>query len=648
MAHKKNIPPPKVAAKPLPPLQNDAQVNKIVYFAVAIIITLVCFANAFKGGFTNWDDVQYVTENNLIKSLSWDNIKTIFSTLSVMGNYHPLAVLSLAIDFHFNKLEPHGFHTTSIVIHLLNVGLVFIFIQLLTEIPLLAFIVALLFGIHPMHVESVAWVSERKDVLYVFFYMASLISYLFYVKKDRNILFLVLSFILFGCSLLSKAQAVTLPIALILVDYYLSGKIELKKVLEKIPFFILAIIMGWIAVMAQKETGAIKEIPNNPLFERMLFAGYSFMTYTIKLIYPDSLSAYYPYPDKPYSLLYYIAPVVAIGLVAWAARYYKNRTLMFGVSFYVLNIFLLLQLLPVGGAMMAERYSYLCSIGLFFIAGKAAVDALENKKLAAYKNILIAGMVCYGAFLAYGTYERNKVWNNSGSLWSNVIKQYKRVPIAYNNLGSFYQKQQKLDTALMYFNEAINLKSSFPEARTNRSDIFRVKGDYVRAIADCDSAIATDKNYTEAYMNRGIAYCFVGKYDAALSDFTFVVSKKAGEASLYCNRGNLYDMKGKIDSAFSDYSEAIKLDPEYADAYFSRGRTYVKMQKYKEAIDDLNKAIELNTTSNNVYIYRSQAYMAMGNYSAAMQDITTAQKLGVQVNEEYTNNLKKFLGTSGK
>ncbi len=282
----------------------------------------------------------------------------------------------------------------------------------------------------------------------MFFYMASLIAYLFYIKSSRyKILFIVLTFILFAFSTLSKAQAVTLPVILLLIDYFLGRKFEIKTILEKIPFFLFAAVMGVIAVLAQKENGAIKEIPNNPLFDRILFASYSFIDYTVKLIYPGSLSAYYRYPDKPYSIIYYVAPFVALGLVALVGWYYKNRTILFGAGFYIVNIFLLLQLLPVGGAMMADRYSYLCSVGLFFMAGKGAVDLLENKKLAAYKYLVIAIFVCYGAYFIHSTHQRNKVWNNSGTLWKDVIRQDKRIPIAYNNLGSWFQKHNQLDSA---------------------------------------------------------------------------------------------------------------------------------------------------------------------------------------------------------
>ncbi|HTA82132.1 MAG TPA: tetratricopeptide repeat protein [Bacteroidia bacterium] len=726
MAKKKHIPPTKKVAPKPDLVEANFFTNPYVLLGIVLLITLMCFSSAIRNDFTNWDDVDYVTQNSLVKSLSWDNIKAIFTTKSVMGNYHPLAMLSLAIDYHFNTLMPHGYHVTSIVIHLLTVALVFFFVQLLTKQPMISFMVALLFGIHPMHVESVAWVAERKDVLYVFFYFAALISYLFYLKKGRRrIMFFILTTVFFVFSLLSKAQAVTLPIILFFIDYFNSRKFEIRTIrekipliitavltsfftiifimiwlvvthelttnitidlasvhattrnisfisiviflfvilyavwifamnmfekkgasvliLEKIPFIAIALLMGMIAVIAQKETGAIKDVPNNPLFERILFAGYSFLDYGWKLIWPGSLSAYYPYPDKPFPLVFYIAPFVALGLVLLAVKYYKNRMIVFGSGFYIANIFLLLQLLPVGGAMMAERYSYLCSFGLFFMAGKGIFDFIENKKFATYKYPVIVLLLCYGVYLGHGTYERNKVWNNSKLLWLNVIEQYKNVPIAYNNLGSYYQKHEQLDSALMNFNEALRLKAQFPEALTNRSDIWRVRGNYAQAIADCDSAIAADKNCTEAYMNRGIAYCFVNKFDEALHDFTFVVSRKTGEASLYTNRGNLYDMKGKTDSAISDYTMAIKLDPENPDDYLSLAKTQFKIKKYDEAIQNMNKAEELHSTANNLYIFRSQCYREIGNYAAALKDAMTARNLGLQINEDYLSDLKKHL-----
>jgi tetratricopeptide (TPR) repeat protein len=643
MAQKKHIPPKKVAAKPAP-VESNFFTNPYVLLGIVMLITLVCFSSAIRNDFTNWDDVDYVTQNSLVKSLSWENIKAIFTTKSVMGNYHPLAMLSLAIDYHFNTLMPHGYHVTSIVIHLLTVALVFFFVQLLTKQPIISFMVALLFGIHPMHVESVAWVAERKDVLYVFFYFAALVAYMYYIKTNtRKVLYFVLTFLLFAFSVLSKAQAVTLPVVLLLIDYYSSRKFDKNTWLEKIPFFILAICMGWVAVSAQKETGAIKDVPNNPLFERVLFAGYSFLDYGWKLIWPGSLSAYYPYPDKPFPVIFYVAPFVALALVVLVVKYYKNRMIVFGSVFYIANIFLLLQLLPVGGAMMAERYSYLCSFGLFFMAGKGIFDFIENKKFATYKYPVIVLLLCYGVYLGHGTYERNKVWNNSKLLWLNVIEQYKNVPIAYNNLGSYYQKHEQLDSALMNFNEALRLKAQFPEALTNRSDIWRVRGNYAQAIADCDSAIAADKNCTEAYMNRGIAYCFENRFDEALHDFTFVVSRKGGQASLYTNRGNLYDMKGKTDSAISDYTMAIKLDPENPDDYFSLAKTQFKIKKYDEAIQNMNKAEELHSTANNLYIFRSQCYREIGNYAAALKDAMTARNLGLQINEDYLSDLKKHL-----
>jgi hypothetical protein len=297
-------------AQTLPGKGNKS--GKAFYLAAAaVIITYICFSNALKNDFTNWDDPGYVIDNALVKSLSFDNLKAIFSTY-VMGNYHPVAILSLAIDFYFHQLDPHGFHATSVILHLINVLLVFLFVQKLSNRLIAAFIAAVLFGIHPMHVESVSWVAERKDLLYVLFYMASIIAYTLFIKKEKNkTVYYAASIALFILSLLSKGQAVTLPVILLLIDYYSSRTFDKKVFLEKIPFFAISIVMGVVAVLAQKESGAIADMPNHAWYDRIFFASYSFINYIWKMILPLNLSAYYPYPVKQgnfYPSFFYAAP----------------------------------------------------------------------------------------------------------------------------------------------------------------------------------------------------------------------------------------------------------------------------------------------------------------------------------------------------
>lgn len=632
-----------------PDLKNRRNSGNSFALIAIVIITFFCFSGALKNELTNWDDQQYIIDNPLIKSLSGENVIEIFSN-NIMGNYHPLAILSFAIDYNLYHLSPKGFHATSIIIHLLNVILVFTFFRLLTGQVIVAFLTALLFGIHPMHVESVAWVSERKDVLYTLFYMAALCTYMFFINQQkRKWLFYALTFMFFIFSLLSKGQAVTLPVVLLLIDYLLKRKFDKKILFEKIPFFILSLAMGIVAITAQKESGAITEIPLFPIFDRILFASYAFLDYLLKLLLPLNLSAFYPYPIKVQSLypvIFYASPLILLVLVVLFFRFIKKyKELVFGIAFFIVNIILLLQLLPVGGSIMSERYTYLSYIGLFFVIGNlfSQMWYSSSRKILKFKYFFAFILISYLFFLGFSTINRVKIWKNSETLWTDVIKKNPAAVIAYGNRGSYYQKQGRLDLAMKDFNEALRLKPDHPETLINRSDIYRINGQYDLSIADCNKALAAKNNYSGAYMNRGIAYCIVGRYDEAFSDFGKVISQDPKNANVYCNRGNLYDMKGFIDSAISDYSMAIKLQPEYAEAFYNRGKSFLRKLDYTSAISDFTSALKFNQKYIDAYFFRSQAYKAVNDFNNALQDALTAQQLGKAIDENYIKELQNIL-----
>lgn len=641
--NKKNIHPKKIAEITSP--QESNRQSSIFYILLLILITYLCFSNAFSNGFTNWDDNKYITNNPLIKSLSFDNIRNMFSTY-VVGNYHPFAILSLAIDYHFYKLDPSGFHTTSILLHILNVVLVFLFIKKLSGKTITAFITALLFGIHPMHVESVAWVAERKDVLYVLFYISSLYFYVLYNREsNKKPLFYFLTFIFFIFSLLSKGQAVTLPIVLLLIDYFTGQKISKKIILEKIPFFIMSFIMGIVAIQAQASSGSIVDMPHYSLLEGILFGSFSFLVYIFKMILPFDLSAFYPYPEieKNLPFYFYLSPLILLAVVYFIFRLYKtHKALVFGFGFYMVNIILLLQLLPVGGAIMAERYSYLSYVGLFFVMGYSInwIWQSNQKKIKFYKYIIAAIFFLYAIFLGAETKARNKVWKNDETLWTDVIKKYPNVALAYSNRGNFYQQVGKFELAMADYTSALNLKENNYEVLISRAGIYRMAGEFNLVIKDCDKAIAINKNKAGAFINRGIAKSLLGNNDEAMKDFDLAIQLEPDNSSAYTNRGFLFGKMEKVDEAISDYSKGIALNPEYAFAYFNRGIAYFKKGKYDAAILDFNSTISLNNTKVETYFYRSQVYEAKKDYANALQDALTAQQYGVPVDSLYINNLK--------
>ena len=258
---------------------------------IIILISFIAYAPALQNGFV-WDDDDYVRNNLLIQSI---DLKEIFSQ-SLMGNYHPLTILVYSFEYHFFGLKESGYHAINLIFHFLNIILVFYAVYLLCEKFPVALVASLLFGIHPIHVESVAWVSELKDLLYTFFFLSAYIYYLKYLK-DRQKIFYFYSLLFLLLSLLSKAMAASFPLVLILTDYFKGNKINTKTLLEKIPFFALSLILGVVAVYAQKETGAT-DITVFPFPQRIVFACYGFIAYLLKLVLPLQLCAYYAYPIK--------------------------------------------------------------------------------------------------------------------------------------------------------------------------------------------------------------------------------------------------------------------------------------------------------------------------------------------------------------
>jgi len=390
----------------------------LLWLSGILLITYLAFSPSLKNGFTNWDDNEYVATNNLVKSLSGDNIKKIFDTNNFISfNYHPITILSLAIDYKLSGFDPKTYHLTSLLFHLANTLLVFWFVFLLSEKKIMvAAVVSILFGIHPMHVESVAWIAERKDVLYVFFFMGSLIVYLKYIQQQgmQKIMLYVLLLLLFLLSILSKAMAIVLPVVLLLIDYYKGRKLDRTLVLEKLPLFALSLLFGLLAVHIQSK-GAIANFAVFTFLQRICFVSYGIVNYVYNVFVPIHLSAFYPYPslvDGHIPSVFYFTPfivIVLLGAVIYLVK--KNKVVFFGFAFFMITIVMVLQFISVGKAIMADRYSYLSYVGLFFIIAMG-YDWLQNNtdnKWDVYKKVSSVLLGALLVFFFYQTYNRTKV-----------------------------------------------------------------------------------------------------------------------------------------------------------------------------------------------------------------------------------------------
>lgn len=543
-------------------------------FPVAVVLILaiiIVYFPAFKNGILNWDDNVYVTGNYFITSLS--NIPDFFSSF-YFSNYHPLTILTYSAIYHFGKAAPFLYHFTNIIFHVLNSLLVFYFIKELFKNKNLALIAALLFGLHPIHVESVAWISELKDVQYTFFFLISLIYYLKFIRVKKYPLYFI-SFLFFVLSLLSKGQAVALFPVLFLIDYFERKKI-FTKLYEKIPFLILSVVFGIIAIMAQKSGHALSDFTFISPFEQLAIACYGFTMYILKIIFPFNLSAFYPYPPlingripAEYWLSLLIIPATIYALII---SYKKDKIIFFGLMFFISNIFLLLQLIPVGNCIMADRYSYIPSVGLNILFAYLFLKYFNSSK---QKFLLVSMLSVYVIFLCIYTNNQTKKWKNDFTLWDNVLASNPDIPSALILRGCAYNDKGEYDKALTDFDKSISLNSKDGLAYFNRGVSKAKLGDFKNAIEDFKIAekIKLEKRYlADFYVAYGVAIANTGDYDKAMNYFNKAIKANPYNASIYNNRGITNAIQGKLDDALNDFNYALKLKPGDKDAITNRNK----------------------------------------------------------------------------
>lgn len=569
-------------------------------FIIACLVslaTLLLYLPALQNDFVEWDDAPYVFENPDIRSFDLTLFKWAISTF-YLRTWHPLTWISHALDYAIWGLNPMGHHLTSVILHGLNTFLVVVLILKLLKaasgfqeakeylsdrgILAAAVITGLLFGLHPLHVESVAWISERKDLLCAFFFLLSTIMYIKYVevtvRENSGSQFFnkqyLLSLGFFILALLSKAMAVSLPLVLLVLDWYPLKRIRSLKTfgyafVGKLPFFSFGLISSILAVLANSSEDAPTE--DFPLSMRLLAAVKSLITYLWKMALPFDLQPLYPYP-KNISILssdYLTAIVLFVGATILCVIVVKRHPLWLSVwSYYVISIIPVLGIVQISGHSMADRYTYLPSIGPFLIVGLAAgwfYDKVTSVKQWGFIfNLLaVATVIFIFASMAYLTFEQIRVWKTSFSLWNYVIEKNPAASLAYYSRGNAYQRIGLIDKAFEDFDKAIALSPLFKEAYYNRGTLYGKAGLYEKSLMDLNKSIALNPNYVDAYCNRGIVHMLVGQYNRALEDFNKAILLNQSNALAYLNRGELYQRTGNKELASSDFRKACDLGKEF-------------------------------------------------------------------------------------
>lgn len=560
-----------------------------------VFLVLLAYLPVIYNGFVSWDDEVYIVNNPLIQSLNWNNFQHIFST-SFEGHYHPFTLLSLSIDYQLFGIHPLGFHLHNLILHILNTVLVFFMVRKLSGSDLVSWITAAFFGLHPMHVEAVAWATARKDVLYSFYFLLALYSYL--QRREKKRFWLVISLLAFIFALFSKGQAVFLPLCLILFSYLRGESLfSWSNWKDKIPYLALALAFGIIALFAQRETGYMGESVLLPAWWKVILtACLSFWMYLFKILLPVSLSAYYPVPDLGNGTVMALAIVsllLTVALIYLIYKWYnKKRLMVVGILFFVVNIFIFLRWIPVSNYIIADRYTYVSAIGLFFIAAHG-ISRLHDQ----YKPGKLWIFLLTFCIIAYGslTYMRVEKWKDSLTLVDDILKKYPDVYPALNTRG----------------NELLD------------------KGDKAGALADFNHAIAVQPQHSRGWANRGSLYFKDGKPLDALKDMNQAVSLDMRNPRLLNNRGLMFDAIGKNDEALADFNAALQSDPYFAEAYNNRGMELARTGKPEDALKDFNKALEINPSLSRAYANRGKAKNQTADFRGAVGDLEIALKNGL-------------------
>ncbi len=590
-----------------------------LYCIVPLALTAAAFYGSLHDSFLNWDDDVYVVNNPLIQQLSFRTLHRMFSPSTlVSGSYQPATILSLAINYAIGKLNPAVYIFTNIFVHLLNVLLVFLFIRKLTHSDRIAGICAVLFGVHPMHVEPVAWITGRKDVLYALFFLSASLCYLRYQdKKGREaVIAYGLALVLFIISLLSKSAAVTLPAVLLLLDFYRKRKLTAALLLEKVPFLIPAILLGILAIRGQQKIGTLDFVAGLPAAGRILVACYSYMFYVVNFFLPVKLSAYHPYPGVPlpasWPVWYKLSPlgVFAAAGLTWFFR--RNRALVFGLLFFSITIMFLLHFIPVGATITADRFSYIPYIGLSFIVAVC----FENLVSGGYpgrgvKALIFAAGILVVAALAFAAHQRCRVWKNSVTLWSDVIAKEPANGEPYTNLGAALITTGKADEALQYIQKAISLHDSL------------------------------------AYFNLGVILKNAGKFNEALAAFQNVTNYCSNGAQLYAMIGSLLLQSGDVDGALVNYRKAVRVYPDSVELLNGLGYALLHAGQYGEAAAECRSALSKNVGNAITRLNLADALRQLGRTDDAIAEYRSALNIDSS-NTIARNNLAGMLRQLGR
>jgi tetratricopeptide (TPR) repeat protein len=562
-----------------------------------IVANVAAFGRIVTNDFIKLDDDLYILNN--------DNIKYGFTLKSIKWAFtsdffwHPLTWFSHILDWQLFGANAFGHHLTSLILHIGAVVLLFLFFNKTTNRLWLSAFVAAFFALHPLRVESVAWIAERKDVLSMFWGVACLYSYAFYclnLKRSNYLLCLVI----FALALMSKSTMVTLPFVMLLLDYWpmkrLTGETVGKVIREKVPLFFFTIFSCMITISGQNKAGAIPSLDQLSITTRLSNAVVSYVSYLEKFFVPIDLAVFYPYDVNLPHWKVICSCIVLLIIMVPAVIYKKQLPFLFVGWFWFLGTLVpLIGLIQAGSQAMADRYTYFSSIGISIILVWGPFTLFRNRRVG--KKILFVAGFLFLTVLSVLTWQQCGYWKNSATLFCHTAQVTKNNDFAHTLCGLSLLADGKIGEAISHLDESIRL---YPKS-------------------------------AESYYYKGIAFSSLNRNEEAINEFNNALKLETNKqiiASIYKRRGTAYAKLKSFPFAIDDLNKAIMLRNKYTAAYLERANVYLCMGKYKQAVKDYNFVIQLKPDNALGYNNRSLAYLNQGNIELACKDAKTACKLG--------------------
>lgn len=607
----------------------QARFNFMSFAFVLILANLVVFWQVRNFDFINLDDNTYITENlHILNGFSLASVTWAFADFGTAGLWQPLVWLSFLLDVKLFGLSGGGFHLTNLFLHILNsLLLFFILIQIVPETRgakvWRCATVAALFALHPLHVESVAWVTERKDVLSTFFGFCSLGFYFHYVRNSsRRMYFLCLLF--FSFSLLSKAMWVTLPLLLLLLDFWPLRRSRLPLLREKLPFFGLSLLMGLVTLVAQKS--AMASLEQIPFWSRVGNAVYSYVRYLGKFLWPSDLAIFYPYHDLP---LWKVGGSFAFLVIAllFLLRFAKKWPwLAFAGAWYFVTLLPVIGVVQVGDQALADRFTYLPSVGLLI---GVVWSVPGHWKFGDRLWRVAVGFASVVVLLLCGFVSQRQVayWKNSQTVFERALSVTSNNYLAQNNLGVYLAQQGKPQEAVSHYLEAIRINSNYPDPHSNLGSILVGLGRLEEGVGHLIEALRITPSHALAHYNLGVVRASQGKTQEAMEHYRSVLKTRPESVDAHNNLAVLLDQEGRTEEAIAHYSEALKVQPSYAISHNDLGVILVRQGKTAEAISHYLQAVQIEPRNAVMHMNLALAYLSLRDLKGFEREYRAVQEL---------------------